>query len=255
MQDRGSLSPLIAARGLAVGYVTGRPVLHDVTFTVAPGQRVGVLGPNGGGKTTLFRAIIRELGPERGELSVAARCGVVPQTDRSRLDFPVSALDVAVMGTLAGRPWWWRPGRAARRAGLEALESVGMSELADETFGELSGGQRQRVLVARALVQDARIVLFDEPFTGLDAPSADLLADLIDRLAAEGRAVLVSTHDMAQTMRWDEVLCLNGRQVAFGPPRTTLTAEVLSETYGAALLRVPGLEPGEALITADHHGH
>jgi ABC-type Mn2+/Zn2+ transport system ATPase subunit len=138
---------------------------------------------------------------------------------------------------------------------LEALESVAMGELADQTFGELSGGQRQRVLVARALVQDARIVLFDEPFTGLDAPSADLLADLIDRLAAEGRGVLVSTHDVAQTLQWDDVLCLNGRQVAFGPPRTTLTADVLSETYGSALLRVPGLGAGEAFVTADHHGH
>jgi ABC-type Mn2+/Zn2+ transport system ATPase subunit len=143
------------------------------------------------------------------------------------------------MGVIGHGPWWRRPGRADRVAALAALERVGLAEHARATFGELSGGQRQRVLVARALLQDADVVLFDEPFTGMDAPSAGKLMGLIDLLAAEGRAVLVATHDVGQTLAWDAVLCLNRRQVALGAPAKTLTEDVLHATYGHALVRLP----------------
>ena len=153
-----------------------------------------------------------------GTLRAPARFAVVPQTERSRLDFPVSALDVALMGSISTLPWWRRPGRAQRRAARAALAAVGLDEQADATFGDLSGGQRQRVLVARALVQDARVILLDEPFTGLDAPSAERLEALLGDLAGEGRGVMIATHDVDQARGWDSVLCLNRRQVAFGPP-------------------------------------
>lgn len=146
---------LIEASGLAVAYRGGPRVLEAVTLTVRAGERVGVLGPNGGGKTTLMRALLGELAPAAGTLAVHGRCGTVPQTERSRLDFPVSALDVVLMGALARGPWWRRPGRRERAEALEALARVGMRERARDTFGELSGGQRQRVLVARALLQEA----------------------------------------------------------------------------------------------------
>jgi len=219
MRDR---RPLIAARELAVGYPGGPVVLSDLTFTVAPGERVGVLGPNGGGKTTLMRALLGELEPRAGTLQVQGRRGTVPQTERSRLDYPVSALDVVLMGALARGPWWKRPGRSERAAALVALDRVGLFDHAKTTFGQLSGGQRQRVLVARALLQDADIVLFDEPFTGLDTASAAQLMALIDALAAEGRCVLVSTHDVAQAGAWDRVLRLDRRMLDFGPPEPVL---------------------------------
>jgi ABC-type Mn2+/Zn2+ transport system ATPase subunit len=246
---------LVSAHDLALGY-GGRAVLDGVAFTVEPGQRLGVLGPNGGGKSTLLRALLGELAPLAGRLEISARCSVVPQTERSRLDYPVSALDVAVMGAIAGLPWWRRPGRRERARALAALAEVQLHELAAQPFGELSGGQRQRVLVARALVQDARLVLLDEPFTGVDAASAEVLTALIDRLAAEGRGVLIATHDVEQARGFDRVLCLNGRQIAFGAPEV-LTRQVLEATYGGSIVAVDdGLGgPARGILPAHHHDH
>ncbi|HEX2102459.1 MAG TPA: metal ABC transporter ATP-binding protein [Solirubrobacteraceae bacterium] len=243
----------VACRDLTLAY-GARTVLRDVTFAVAPGERAAVLGPNGGGKTTLFRALTRELQPVSGEIAAPPRPGVVPQTERSRLDFPVSALDVALMGSVSRLPWWRRPGRAERERARAALARVGLDAQADETFGGLSGGQRQRVLLARALVQDAPVLLLDEPFSGLDTRSAELVMGLLDELAGEGRAVLVATHDVEQARAWDLVLCLNRTQIAFGPPQQTLTLPVLERTYGGEIVELPG-RGGHAVLPPHHHDH
>jgi ABC-type Mn2+/Zn2+ transport system ATPase subunit len=244
-------APLVAVRDLSAGY-GGRPAIEGVTFEVRPGDRIGVLGPNGGGKTTLFRALLGEVGTLAGQLRSPARIGVVPQTERSRLDFPVSALDVALMGTISTLPWWRRPSRADRRRAREALEAVRLGDRADDTFGDLSGGQRQRVLLARALVQDAPVLVLDEPYTGLDAVSAELLDDLLASLAAQGRGLLIATHDVEQVGEWDRVLCLNRRQIAFGAPGEVLTRAVLEATYGGELLELPD---GRGVVAAHHHHH
>jgi ABC-type Mn2+/Zn2+ transport system ATPase subunit len=246
-------APAVAADAVTLAY-GARTVLRDVTFAVRPGERVAVLGPNGGGKTTLFRALTGELAPAAGRLVAPPRCGVVPQTERSRLDFPVSALDVALMGTVSRLAWWRRPGRAERREAHAALERVGLGAQAGETFGALSGGQRQRVLLARAIVQDAPVLLLDEPFSGLDTRSGELVMALVDALAAEGRAVLIATHDVDQARAWDLVLCLNGVQVAFGPPREVLTLPTLERTYGGTIVRLPGAG-GHGVLPAHHHDH
>lgn len=243
--------PLIEAADLAVGY-NGAAAISGVGFGLAAGERMALLGPNGGGKTTLLRALLGELRPLAGSLRVGVRCATLPQTERSQLDYPVSALDVATMGALSRLPWWRRPGRGERRDALEALDRVGLADLADRTFGRLSGGQRQRVLIARSLVQDAQALLLDEPFSGLDRPSAERLEALIGSLAAAGRAVVMATHDLEQARRWDSVLCLNRTQVAVGDPAEVLDLAAIEETYGAAIVELPD-GAGRAILPPHHH--
>ena len=238
---------------LAAGY--GRLVaIEDVTFSVERGQRLALLGPNGGGKSTLLRVLQGTLRPVRGTLEVTAMCATVPQTERSRLDFPVSALEVALMGALPRLPWWRRPGSSDRELAISALERVGIAERADDTFGELSGGQRQRVLIARGLVQDAGLLLLDEPFDGLDAMAARGLESLLSDLAADGRGMVIATHDLAQARRWDRVLCLNRHQIAFGPPDQVLDRDVLEQTYAGAIVELPGSD-SVGILPAHHHQH
>ena len=245
------VEPLAKATNLAAGY--GRlPAIEEVTFEVEPGERVALLGPNGGGKTTLLRVLLGELRPMRGSVEINGRAATVPQTERSRLDFPVSALDVALMGALPRLPWWKRPGHTDREIARDALERVGVAGRADDTFGDLSGGQRQRVLVARALVQDAPVILLDEPFTGLDAPSAERLEALIAELALDGRGIVIATHDLRQARRWDSVLCLNHLQIAFGRPDEVLDREVLEATYAGAIVEIPGSDH-VGVLPAHHH--
>lgn len=241
--------PLITAQSLQAGYAPGQLALDGVDFAVEPGERVAVLGPNGGGKTTLFAVLDGSLAPGSGSVS-APRCALVAQTERTRLDFPVSALDVAMMGALARLPWYRRPRSQDRDAALAALERVNAATLAERTFGELSGGQRQRVLIARAIVERSEVLLLDEPFNGLDTQSAAALDSLIEDLAGEGRVLLIATHDTRQAARWDKVLCLNKRQIAFGTPAETLTSDVLEKTYGGEIVH---LQDGSAVLTPCHH--
>jgi len=240
----------VRAAGLSAGY-DGRAALTGITFEAGAGEVVGVLGPNGGGKTTLFRVLLGEL-PHEGALAVDGSLASVPQGDRARLDFPVSALDVALMGAYARTPWFRRLSRADREAALAALDRVGLADRARDRFGTLSGGQRRRVLIARALVQDAQIVLLDEPFAGVDAASEERILALFDDLAAEGRTLLVATHDVQQARRWPRVLCLHGSQIAFGSPTDVLTPVVLERTYGHDLVV---LEHGDLAVQVQHHDH
>ena len=243
----------IEVAGLSASYGNGAaPALRDVTFTVTAGQAVAVLGPNGGGKTTLVRALLGELALVAGEVRLDGAPAYVPQTERSRLDFPVSALDVALMGAYARTPWYRQIAATDRARARDALGRVGLGERAGERFGALSGGQRQRVLVARALVQDARVLLLDEPFAGVDRTSEDAIMGILDELRAEGCVLLIATHDIEQARRWDRVLCLNGDQIAYGPPATMLSTEVLEATYGTEIVVLDG---GERCVAVQHHVH
>ena len=238
--------------GLGGGYVPGADALRDVAFTAAAGEIVGVLGPNGGGKTTLFRALLGELPIRRGTIELPGRPAYVPQTERARLDFPVSAFDVVLMGAYARTPWFRRVGRRDRAEARAALDRVGLADRADATFGALSGGQRQRVLIARALLQEAEVLLLDEPLSGVDGVSAARIEAVFAALRGEGRTLLVATHDVRQAAGWDRVLCLHGRQIDFGRPAAVLSPETLRETYGGELIV---LEGGSTAVGVGHHGH
>ena len=241
----------ISVAGMAAAYDGARPVLADVSFEVPFGTSVCVLGPNGGGKTTLFRVLLGELEPVTGRVEVSGRPAYVAQTERTRLDFPVTALDVALMGTLAIGRWWLPPRRAERDAARAALDRVGLADQADIRYGELSGGQRQRALLARALVQDSAVLLLDEPLSGVDPASAALIERVFGELRTAGRTLLVASHDVESARSYDLVLCLNRRQVALGDPAPTLTRETLKATYGHELIV---LEDGRA-VTVQHHEH
>ena len=243
---------VIRVERLAGGYAPGTDAITDVAFALEDGTIAAVLGPNGGGKTTLFRALLGELPVRRGAVELAARPAYVPQTDRTRHDFPISALDVVLMGAYSRTPAWRRVARADRDAAKATLERVGLADRARRHFGSLSGGQRQRVLIARALLQDSRVILLDEPLSGVDTTSAARIEELFAQLRAEGRVLLVATHDVEQARRWDRVICLHGRQIAFGAPAATLTTDVLRHTYGDELVILPG---GEQAIAVEHHHH
>ena len=242
----------VEVQGLSASYGTGAVALRDVTFSAVAGQAVAVLGPNGGGKTTLFRALLGELPAAAGSATVHGTIAYVPQTERSRLDFPVSALDVALMGAYARTPWFRRIAARDRATARAALDRVGLADRASERFGALSGGQRQRVLIARALVQDAGVLLLDEPFAGVDRTSEEAIVRILDELRGEGRVLLIATHDVEQARHWDRVLCLAGAQIAYGPPAETLTNAVLEATYGAEIVM---LDCGHRAVAIQHHSH
>jgi manganese/zinc/iron transport system ATP- binding protein len=163
--------------------------------------------------------------------------GYVPQRESVDWDFPVSAVEVVAMGRY-GRIGWFRPvGRADREAAREALDRVGMSAFADRQIGQLSGGQQQRVFLARALAQDARVYLMDEPFAGVDAATEHAILTVLRDLDRAGRTVICVHHDLGTVRGWfDHVLMLNTRLVAAGPVETTLTDETLKATYGGRML-------------------
>jgi ABC-type Mn2+/Zn2+ transport system ATPase subunit len=243
---------VIRVENLAGGYAPGTDAIADVSFALEPGTIAAVLGPNGGGKTTLFRALLAELPQQSGTVALAARPAYVPQTDHTRHDFPVSALDVVLMGAYSRTPAWRRIPRADRDAANATLARVGLADRARRHFGSLSGGQRQRVLIARALLQDSPVILLDEPLSGVDAASAARIEALFAELRDEGRVLLVATHDVEQARRFERVLCLHRRQVAFGAPAQVLGAAVLQETYGDELVL---LEGGRPAVNVGHHEH
>jgi len=207
--------------------LAGRHVLDGVTLSVSAGELVGLIGPNGAGKTTLLRTALGLLAPRRGTVHVAGRrvrpgrspVGYVPQRHDIAWDFPISVADAVMTGLVRRIGPVRRPGREHWAAVGEALHLVRLGALAERPIGQLSGGQRQRVLVARALALRPDVLLLDEPFTGLDLPTQELLTALFAQLAASGRAVLMTTHDIAGALAsCGRIALLDGAIVADGPP-------------------------------------
>ena len=244
------------ARGLRV-HRGGRLALHDVDLDLPRGTTTALVGPNGSGKTTLLHALCALVATDAGDVDVLGRpvrahrrdVAVVLQQHGDARPLPVTVREVV----RAGR--WSRLGllrrlRAADHAAVDrAMQRLDVADLADRHLGELSGGQRQRVLVAQALAQEAELLLLDEPVSGLDLPSERRIAEVLRAETAEGRTVVVATHDLDEALAADAVVLLAGHVVAHGPPAEVLTPQHLRQAYGARL-DDPGL-----LGHVDHHRH
>jgi manganese/zinc/iron transport system ATP- binding protein len=244
--------PRAVVDGLTVAFGERR-ALEDVTLALPRGSVVGLIGPNGAGKTTLLRALLGTLRPAAGAVRVDGTTGFVPQIGPAGWDFPLSAADVALQGAYRRTGWLRRPSAAERHRAGAALAAVGMGEHARRQVGQLSGGQRQRVLLARALVQDADLLLLDEPVSGADAPTEAAFSAILDRLRDEGRTIVVSSHDLAwASARCDLVCLLAERVIAFGPPAEALDARCLARAYGGQVVDVGGVL---VLAPEGHHAH
>ena len=234
----------IRAHGLGGGYGPGDPVITGLDFEVPAGTMVAVLGPNGGGKTTLFRALLGELPRRSGTVGPDGAVAYVPQTERYRLDFPVSALDVVLMGTYASTPWYRPLGRPQQPLAEAALDRVGLADRAGEQFGELSGGQRQRVLIARALAQDAQVILLDEPLSGVDHPSGERSsrssASSATRAGRSSSPATTSSRPAASTPSSASTAVRSSTA-----PRRGSTPTVLHATYGGEIVVLDGGARGD----------
>jgi manganese/zinc/iron transport system ATP- binding protein len=238
-----SAVPALEVHDLTVSYQR-KPVLWNVDLAVPQGKLVGILGPNGAGKSTLIKAIMglvplaggwaQAFGrPVRSQL---ARIAYVPQRESVDWTFPVTAVDVVLMGRFGQIPWYRRVGRRDREQAMAALEKVGMRGYADRQISNLSGGQQQRVFLARALLQSADVYLMDEPFAGVDASTEAAIVALLQELRSAGKTVLVVNHDLQTARRYfDMLILLNMRLVAFGPSDEVFTEELLQKTYGGRL--------------------
>ena len=237
-------NPAIDVADLTVAY-REQPVLWDVDLRVPEGVLMAVVGPNGAGKTTFVKAILGLVPVAAGRVEVLGQpvsakrrvIAYVPQRGSVDWDFPTSVLDVVMMGRYGALGWFRRPGAAERERATDALGQVGMADFAGRQISELSGGQQQRVFLARALVQDARVVLMDEPFQGVDATTERAIVTLLQTLRSEGRTVVVVHHDLQTVPEYfDWVFLLNVRRVAAGPVAEVFTDANLRATYGG---RVP----------------
>lgn len=261
MGDANSFPPVLDIKGLWAGYHNHTPALEDINLRVSQGDITGIIGPNGSGKSTLFKVVLGLLRPWRGEVLVFGQpsrsqrtlVGYMPQMELVDWDFPVSVSDVALMGRYGRLGILRWPTRSDRRESEEALDRVGLSHLRHRLIGELSGGERRRVLLARALAQQPKLLLLDEPLSGLDATAQHQLLDIIREVQAEGVTVVLSTHDLSCVSgACHMAACLNCHLVAYGTPGEVLTESVLSETFGTHLLMVH--LDGQA-YAYQHHRH
>lgn len=234
--------PAVEARALSVRLGAVR-VLEDVTFAIPPGSVLVIAGPNGSGKTTLVRTLLALVAPSEGDVRVLGSApaavppewvGYVPQIKLLDRTFPGTGLELVVSGIRRG--WPWRVRRAERERALAALRLLGSERLAGRAIGRLSGGELQRLYLARALARDARLILLDEPATGVDVAGEETLHGFLDthRLARDITIVLV-THDLSVAAdHATHVLLINRRQIAFGAPAAVLTSDALARAFGHA---------------------
>jgi manganese/iron transport system ATP-binding protein len=246
--------PILDVQHITVRY-NGHVALEDITFHLHEGERVAVVGPNGAGKSTLFKVVSGVLQPGSGEVNIFGSrprghvcIAYIPQRSQVDWNFPVSVADVVMMGRSAKLgPLNW-PHKNDWEHVQRALETVELSDLAARQIGQLSGGQQQRMFIARALAQEAELMLMDEPLSGLDTPAQEGLLNLLDTLQDQKVTIMVATHDLDQAARhFDRILLLNHRMIAFDLPQNVLQTDNLLQAYGGRLK----VEAGGTMVVDD----
>jgi len=230
---------ILSVKNLSVGYDSGR-ALENLSFELVTGERMAVVGPNGAGKSTLFKVIAGLLKPDTGTVNVFGedpeghKCiSYLPQRSQVDWNFPVTVSEVVMMGRThrIGMMRW--PGRRDREVVAEAIETVGLTPFSKRQINQLSGGQQQRMFIARALAQEADLMLMDEPVTGLDTPSQEELFTVLDLLRTQQVTVMISLHDLKlASTNFDRVMLLNRHLIGIGTPAEVFTQENLSHAYG-----------------------
>ncbi len=232
----------LEVKNLTVSY-RSKTVLRNVTFALPAGTSTSIVGPNGAGKSTLLQACLDMIKRDSGEIFLFGRqfdskeglLAYIPQKEDIDWDFPVTVQDVVSMGRNAGLGWFGRPRKKDRELVRHSLEQVGMADFAERHIRQLSGGQQQRVFIARALAQQALVLVMDEPFSGVDASTESTILNLMDRLCSEGKTVIMVNHDLGILDRFDWVIMLNGTLIAAGPTRETFNEQNRQLTYGPTL--------------------
>jgi ABC-type Mn2+/Zn2+ transport system ATPase subunit len=253
-------APILSATDLSVHYEE-RSALRDITLQISPGQTISLLGPNGAGKSTLLKVFAGMIPPSHGSvefdgepITSANECiTYVPQRSGADWTFPISVLEATLLGRARSRTRWRPFSRDDRDRAMHALRQVRMEHLAKAQIGALSGGQQQRVFLARALLSCGRVLLLDEPFTGVDIPTQEMLVELFERLTNDGTAVIYATHDLQQAASTsDRVILLNEHIVAQGSPREVMTEPILRKTFGGQVIVVHASEPHEINVPDNH---
>ncbi len=210
-------------------------ILWELSFQIPKGLLVGILGPNGAGKSTLLKAALGLVPPLSGRISLFGKVAYVPQRESVDWDFPITAEEVVLMGRYDRLGLFGRPHKADREAAVLALEQVGMSAYADQQIGQLSGGQQQRLFIARALVQNAEIILLDEPFAGVDLATEKAIMALLRK--QKEKTILIVHHDLPSVEEYfDWILLLNTRLLGCGPVKEVFTRENLARAFGKSHL-------------------
>jgi manganese/iron transport system ATP-binding protein len=236
----------ISATGVTVTYRNGLTALTDASFQIPQGTITALVGVNGAGKSTLFKAIMGFVPVARGTIRLLGMpvrdalrqnlVAYVPQSEEVDWSFPVLVEDVVMMGRYGHMGFLRRPSATDRAKVDEALNRVGLSDLRHRQIGELSGGQKKRVFLARALAQEGRIILLDEPFTGVDVKTEEQIITLLRALRDEGHVMLVSTHNLGSVPDFcDRTVLVKGTVLAYGPTDTTFTRDNLERAFGGVL--------------------
>ena len=233
---------------VTVIYNNGHTAVSDASFTLQSGSITALVGANGSGKSTIFKAIMGFVTPAHGEVRIAGSpvriamkqswIAYVPQAEEVDWTFPVSVLDVVMMGRYGYMNFLRRPSKLDRELVENSLSRVGMWEFRDRQIGELSGGQRKRVFLARALAQQGKIVLLDEPFTGVDVKTEAAIITLLQELRDAGHILLVSTHNLGAVPDFcDGAVIINKTVLAAGPISQVFTEKNIAEAFGGVLRR------------------